>query len=800
MRIQCDDRATATALVGMTANQDVLRKVFSDALGPRDAKMLAAALQAGDPAVAERLIDTVRRLSVLAQVADMVTQELSLDHQLPRLIELIADALEAERATLFLHDPDAGELFSRVVRGEGVVEIRIPAGAGIAGSVFGSGTAEIIAVAYDDKRFNPEVDRRTGFRTRNILCVPLRNRARQTIGVTQVLNKRDGDFSEVDLALLEAINHHAASALEQAHLVEKLEQSRREESELLAITEAISTELQLDTLLDRIMRSATQLLDAERSTLFVYDAGKDELWSKVADGAGQGEIRIPASAGIAGAAFASAEVLNIPDAYADRRFNPEIDRASGFHTRNILCVPIVDRLGERQGVVQVLNKRGGPFSAVDIRRLKAFSAGIAIAIQNAQLFSDVLALKNYNESILKSLSNGVVTLNEALEIVKVNEAGLRILDQPLDAMVGRPAEQVFGNLNGWVTRSLGYVVRMGANDYHADTDLRLLDGGTAAVNLTTAPLNDVNGKPIGYMLVFEDITREKRVRSTMARYMAKEVVDRLLASGEDVLQGSSYVATVLFSDIRGFSMHAEALSPRQTVSMLNDYFTEMVEVIFTHGGMLDKYIGDALMATFGGPVSGTADADNALLVARDMIRELRGLNLRRGLEGLPPIEIGIGLATGEVLAGSVGSVKRMEYTVIGDNVNLAARLESANKHYGTSVLLSAGTADALKARAVLRRVDLIQVKGKTHPTLVYESLAHHTTETFPKLGRLIAAYEAGFACYQSRDWEGALRRFGEALEIAPTDRPSRILLDRCRYYQASPPPEDWNGVWIMQEK
>jgi adenylate cyclase len=196
--------------------------------------------------------------------------------------------------------------------------------------------------------------------------------------------------------------------------MERLEQARREEQELLEITEAISTELHLDTLLVRIVAAATQLLDAERSTLFVYDASRDELWSKVAEGTEQKDIRIPASAGIAGAAFASGEVLNIPDAYADPRFNPEIDRVSGFRTRNLLNMPVIDRTGERLGVVQVLNNRGGRFNHVDIRRLKAFAAGIAVALENAHLFSDVLALKNYNESILKSLSNGVVTLDRPM--------------------------------------------------------------------------------------------------------------------------------------------------------------------------------------------------------------------------------------------------------------------------------------------------------------------------------------------------------------------------------------------------
>jgi adenylate cyclase len=286
----------------------------------------------------------------------------------------------------------------------------------------------------------------------------------------------------------------------------------------------------------------------------------------------------------------------------------------------------------------------------------------------------------------------------------------------------------------------------------------------------------------------------------MSRYMAKEVVDRLLASGDEVLKGSSHVATVLFSDIRHFTMLAESMSPQQTVTMLNEYFTEMVEVVLSNGGMLDKYIGDALMAIFGAPVENAADADNALRVACDMIRALARLNEHRVAEGHEAIDIGVGLATGEVLAGSVGSIKRMEYTVIGDTVNLAARLESANKHYGTKVLVSGPTVEALRSPGMLRRLDLLQVKGKSRPTIVYESLSHHTAQSFPHLPQVIRHYEAGLDRYQQRDWDGAIGQFAAALELAPLDRPTKIFLDRSRFYRMNPPSEDWNGVWIMEEK
>ena len=429
-------------------------QAMTDGFEPGTTTALLEALAGGDDtAVFDRSAETTRCLLLLVKVARTVTHELSLDHQLPQLIELIVAGLDAERATLFLYDPETDELFSRIAQGEGVAEIRIRANSGIAGAVYGSGMTEIVGDAYQDPRFNQEVDRRTGFRTRNILCVPLRNRHDQTIGVTQVLNKRKNGFGKLDATLLEAINRLAASALEQARLVEKLDRARREEEELLAITEAISTELRIDPLLTRIVHAATDLLNAERSTLFLYDAATDELCSKIAEGTVEMQIRIPARAGLAGAAFTSGEVVNVADAYSHPLFNSDIDRKSGFRTRNLVSVPVIDRAGEHLGVLQVLNKRGGPFTPSDIRRLKAFAAEIAVAIQNAQLFSDVLELKNYNESILKSLSNGVVTFDDRLRVAKANDAACRLLRVSLESLLGRPAKEVFGNRNPWVTQS-----------------------------------------------------------------------------------------------------------------------------------------------------------------------------------------------------------------------------------------------------------------------------------------------------------------------------------------------------------
>jgi adenylate cyclase len=300
--------------------------------------------------------------------------------------------------------------------------------------------------------------------------------------------------------------------------------------------------------------------------------------------------------------------------------------------------------------------------------------------------------------------------------------------------------------------------------------------------------------------VLEDITQEKRVRGTMSRYMAKEVVEKLLEGGEEMMHGSAQVATVLFSDIRSFTSLAEAMSARETVTMLNEYFTEMVEVIFAEGGILDKYIGDAIMAVFGAPITSPHDADNAVNVANEMLSALYRLNARRAEQRLNAIRIGIGIATGEVLAGSIGSEKRMDYTVIGDSVNLASRLEGANKYYGTSILLGGETVEAATVKGILREIDLIRVKGKANPTAIFESLDYHTEETFPQLQRVVEIFSHGLKCYRRRDWRGAEDRFATALALAPQDGPSKVYLDRSRYYRGHEPSDAWDGVWVMHEK
>jgi adenylate cyclase len=510
------------------------------------------------------------------------------------------------------------------------------------------------------------------------------------------------------------------------------------------------------------------------------------------------QIRVATGAGIAGAVFTSGKTENITDPYADPRFNQDVDRRTGFRTRSILCVPITNKAGARIGVAQALNKRGGTFTGKDEARMKAFAAQIAVSLENAKLFDDVLSIKNYNESILQSTSNGIVTVDSEAKVVTANDAALQLLGLAREAVIDRPSWELFSNENHWIAESVAKTLATGQEHLAVDAELTQGEGTKASVNLTTLPLMDSNQEQIGSMIVLEDITEEKRVRSTMSRYMSKEVADQLLSAGELELGGTEQKVTVMFSDIRRFTTIAEQLGPRDTVSLLNEYFTEMVDVIFQHGGILDKYMGDGIMALFGAPLVGPADADNAIAAADGMMRRLAGLNVRRAAAGQEPLGIGIGFSTGPTVVGNIGSSRRLDYTVIGDTVNLASRLEGATKQYGAGILLSEFTVRDLSRPATLREIDLIRVKGKDRPVAVYESLGYRAGE--PMLADLLELHGVGVRAYRARDWKAAGKAFAEALRLYPEDGPAQVYVERCRVLARTPPAEDWDGVWNLTEK
>jgi len=748
-----------------------------------------------------RTLERLQDLRILLDVTRRISGRDSLSEIFEALVEMTSLAINCDRSSFFLNDPNTGELYSHVAQGIYRREIRHLNDEGIAGAVFQTGQSILVDDAYADARFNPRIDRETGYATKSILCVPLRTAKGDIIGIAQALNKIGGPFTDRDRVLLEGIAAHSIVALQSSQMVERMQKARAQELAFLDIVADITSQLDLDQLLQRVMTEATRILGAERSTLFLHDEKRRELFSRVAMGEKIGEIRFPDHAGIAGTVFATGKTVNIPHAYADLRFNPSFDKQTGFFTRSILCTPLINKQGVIIGVTQVLNKSGGAFTAEDESRLKAFTAQVAIALENAKLFEDVQKIKNYNENMLESMSNGVITLDQHDMIVTCNAAGARILKQASSTIVGHSAAQFFVGKNAWIIERIEKVRAEKAADVAMDLEIEFGDR-PVSVNLTVLPLASGDGKQIGILLMIEDISTEKRVKATMARYMDPAIAARMLDHGSDaaLLGGASTRATVLFSDIRGFTTLTEELGAQGTVAFLNEYFSLMVECIVREEGMLDKFIGDAIMAAFGLPIAHNDDEDRAVRAAIAMIRECRRWSLDRVRRGQKPVEMGIGLNTDMVVSGNIGSAKRMDYTLIGDGVNLASRLESACKAYSAQILISENTFNRLRGTYRIRNIDQVVVKGKTEPVGVYEVLDHHTEESFPNLMDVVNYFNEGMRHYRAAKFANAITQFEKALAYHPQDKLATTYIDRCQHLLDHPPIGDWNGVWVMTQK
>jgi adenylate cyclase len=743
----------------------------------------------------------LQETELLLRIAKQVAVIETLNELLHTIVEITSAETNADRGTLFLNDETTGELYSRVLQGALVREIRILNTSGTAGRVFTTGKGMIVNRTYQNPYFDRSVDKRTGYRTKNILAAPIRSAKGTVIGVLEMVNKKRGQFTEEDLRRLEAMGEQTAITLQSTQFMERVKADHDREMQLLDVVSQVTAEFDLDVMLHKVISETAKMLDADRATIFLHDDKTNELFSRVAMGNSIGEIRIPDDSGIAGAVYKTSKTINIPHAYADLRFNPQLDKKTGYFTRSVLSVPVADHGGKTVGVMQVLNKKGGGFTAQDEARLKAFTAQVAISLQNAQLFEDAQNMKNYNESMLESMSNGVITLDEDGRIVKCNLAASIIFRLGREEILQQTAHSFFMGQNAWILDRIATVGTSLLPDYSIDAQLNV-NRETISVNLTVLPLmtearaGDVHGT----LLIIEDISAEKRMKSTMARYMDPMLADQMLARGAEALGGKSALATVLFSDIRGFTELAEELGPHQTVTLLNEYFTIMVDCIQREGGMLDKFIGDAIMAAFGLPTPHQDDEDRAVRAAISMITELRRWNTERVAAGTRPLDIGIGVNTDTVISGNIGAPKRMDYTIIGDGVNLASRLESACKQYCARILISESTRNKLRGTYRVREVDRVVVKGRKSAVAVYEVLDYHTEESFPHILEALQYFSGGVAYYREAQWDKAIAAFKEAVALNPQDRLPGLYIERCEFLRANPPGNGWDGIWRLTTK
>ncbi len=296
--------------------------------------------------------------------------------------------------------------------------------------------------------------------------------------------------------------------------------------------------------------------------------------------------------------------------------------------------------------------------------------------------------------------------------------------------------------------------------------------------------------------------REKKVlRGAFAHYVPEGVVQEIINNPDKLqLGGEERVVSVLFSDVAGFTSISEKLTPRELVTLLNEYLTAMTDIVLANNGIIDKYEGDAIMAEFGVPVPYEEHPQAACRTALQMQKKLAQMREKWKAEGRPALQARVGINTGEVIVGNMGSQTVFDYTVMGDHVNLGARLEGANKFYDTLIMISEFTYEYVKNDFYTRPLDLIKVKGKDKPIEVFELIAERDEKLPSKYLEMLSVYQRGVSAFRNRAWRQAIDYFDFCLNLYPDDYPSKMYRKRCLEYKINEPAPDWDGVTTMTEK
>ena len=334
---------------------------------------------------------------------------------------------------------------------------------------------------------------------------------------------------------------------------------------------------------------------------------------------------------------------------------------------------------------------------------------------------------------------------------------------------------------------------------------RAVEAGKLDEKVPITSKDEIGHLTTAFNQMVEQLRLKERIRETFGKYIDPRIVEGLIDRPMLAAEGQRRVMTVLFCDLRGFTGTSEGMTPQGLVKVMNRYFSTMSSPIRDHEGIIDKYIGDAIMAYWGPPFTDDAAqarlASLAALKMLELVPQLRtDLPELLGIRSLPhSFDLRIGIATGEVLVGSIGSEFMMNYTVMGDTVNLASRLEGANKEYGGRVLVSEATLAAASDAVEAREIDRVAVLGQNRAQGVFEIMARKG-ELSPAQIELRDRFSEGLACYRRRQWDASRRAFDAALAIVPNDGPSITFINRLDKFTLHPPGEDWDGSWRLEQK
>jgi len=526
-------------------------------------------------------------------------------------------------------------------------------------------------------------------------------------------------YSTIDIKILEIVASHLTKALFNYQLLDEVETKKTEINlkllqleTLFDISVAISSVLDIEELCEDVLWRSVGILNASKGMILLQPKDSPIL-NPSANFNWTDDIPMLSKKL---AIFKNINENKKGQVFTDTHKNPIQKK---LNEENLIIAPISAK-NETQGYMVLCNKetRKGiePFNDVDLDLLTALCNQAAVAMENARLFKDITKEKQFNESILGSIATGVITIDNLGEVDSINSAGLKILKTEKESVVGNHYMYLFekdeelielitvSELENEIKSELGMSLKTVSED--------------TVINTSVAPRLDPEGNKQGSVVAMEDISDVSKVKNTFKRYVSKQVVDELLGDdGKLNLGGEQRDVTILFTDIRGFTSMSEKMKPERVVTTLNEYFSDMIDIVFKNNGTLDKIIGDELMVLYGAPISGENDTHRAVETAIEMQQKIKELNMDRKKRNEPPILVGAGINKGLVVSGNIGSRDLMDYTVIGDTVNVASRLCAAAGP--GEIMVSSSVYGATKKDFSYNKLEPISVKGKAKRVPVF---------------------------------------------------------------------------------
>ena len=527
-------------------------------------------------------------------------------------------------------------------------------------------------------------------------------------------------FTNIDYKILEIISNHLTKSLFNYELIQNVEEKKQElnikllELEtLFDIGVAISSVLDIDELAHDVLLRAVGILNASKGMFLLQNEKSPILDMLSMFNWGENKFLLSKNIDV----FKQMKNGN-RGLILTKKHKTDIQKK--IQEKNLIIVPLRAKQN-LLGYMILCDKetRSGveDFKDLDLDILTSLSNQAAVAMDNAKLFKEITEAKQFNENILGSIATGVITINSIGEVDSINKAGENILKVEKQNILGNHYMYIFEHDN----EIIELISKTEDNKkIYSEINIPFLTvSEDTIINISVAPRIDINNNTEGVVIAIEDISDINKVKNTFKRYVSKQVVDNLLDDETNLnLGGENREVTILFTDIRGFTSMAEKMKPEKVVLTLNEYFSEMIDIVFKHNGTLDKIIGDELMIVFGAPLSSDDDTERALNTAIEMQNKIADLNRVRKKRKEPPILVGAGINKGQVVSGNIGSRDMMDYTVVGDTVNLGSRLCSAAT--AGEIIVSGKVKNSTEKLFSFKELKPILVKGKKDKIDVYQ--------------------------------------------------------------------------------